>query len=111
MKKVYIDTVNSQIVLGNTSQTVHYKISNQDGSTFVSRKTDKLTLVVSLGSPDKVITIESSQNYLGNIKFVFSEQELSLLTRGTYLAEVILTDDLGEQQIIPHMSYLELQVS
>ena len=108
MNKTYIETLKGSLVQGQSNQELSFKITNQDETTFVSKKSDSLSLVISLGTPDKVLAIPAVTNYLGNLTFIVTELPP---VKGTYLAEIVLTDSQEEQAIYPHSGYLEVSVN
>ena len=108
MKKVYIDNIKSKVNLSNQNDYLAYLLTYQDGSTFVTRETDKASLWIKTLN-NKVIKLPASVNYLGHLEFPTSVMH-DYLEAGTYLAEIVF-DYKGTQAIYPHGNYLEVVVN
>ena len=108
MKKVYIDNIKSKVNLSNQNDYLAYLLTYQDGSTFVTRESDKASLWIKTVN-NKVIKLPSSVNYLGHLEFPTGVMH-DYLEAGTYLAEIVF-DYKGTQAIYPHGSYLEVVVN
>lgn len=110
MERVYVDNVKTSITAKVPNQTIVFKATYRSGNTFVSRDTDKFTLVVAKPNSEHVFAIEATSNYLGNLEFQVPEAFYDYFGKGTYIAEVALTTETGEVAIMPDDKYLEVTV-
>lgn len=111
MERVYVDNVKTSITAKAPNQTIAFKATYRSGNTFVSRDTDKLTLVVAKPNSEHVFSIEATENYLGHLTFSVPSDFYTYFGQGTYLAEVAMTTEDGEVAIMPDDKYLEVTVS
>lgn len=111
MERVYVDNVKTSITSKAPNQTLAFKATYRSGNTFVSRDTDKFTLVVAKPNSEHVFSIEATQNYLGHLTFSVPSDFYTYFGQGTYLAEVAMTTEDGEVAIMPDDKYLEVTVS
>ena len=109
MKKVYVDNIKSKVNLSNQNDYLAYLLTYQDGSTFVTRETDKASLWIKTVN-NKVIKLPSSVNYLGHLEFPTGVMHDYLEPGTTYLAEIVFNYQ-GTQAIYPHGNYLEVVVN
>lgn len=110
MERVYVDNVKTSITAKAPNQTIAFKATYRSGNTFVSRDTDKLTLVVAKPNSEHVFSIEATENYLGHLTFSVPSDFYTYFGQGTYLAEVAMTTEDGEVAIMPDDKYLEVTV-
>lgn len=111
MERVYVDNVKTSITAKAPNQTIAFKATYRSGNTFVSRDTDKFTLVVAKPNSEHVFSIEATENYLGHLTFSVPSDFYTYFGQGTYLAEVTMTTEDGEVAIMPDDKYLEVTVS
>ena len=111
MERVYVDNVKTSITAKAPNQTIAFKATYRSGNTFVSRDTDKFTLVVAKPNSEHVFSIEATENYLGHLTFSVPSDFYTYFGHGTYLAEVSMTTEDGEVAIMPDDKYLEVTVS
>ena len=108
MKKVYVDNIKSKVNLSNQNDYLAYLLTYQDGSTFVTRETDKASLWIKTVN-NKVTKLPASVNYLGHLEFPTGVMH-DYLKAGTYLAEIVF-DYQNTQAVYPHGNYLEVVVN
>ena len=108
MKKVYVENIKSKVNLSNQNDYLAYLLTYQDGSTFVTRESDKASLWIKTVN-NKVIKLPSSVNYLGHLEFPTDVMH-DYLEAGTYLAEIVF-DYQDTQAVYPHGNYLEVVVN
>lgn len=111
MERVYVDNIKNSITAKASNQTLAFKATYRSGNTFVSRDTDKFTLVVAKPNSEHVFSIEATENYLGHLTFSVPSDFYTYFGQGTYLAEVAMTTEDGEVAIMPDDKYLEVTVS
>lgn len=111
MERVYVDNIKTSITAKASNQTLAFKATYRSGNTFVSRDTDKFTLVVAKPNSEHVLSIEATENYLGHLTFSVPSDFYTYFGQGTYLAEVTMTTEDGEVAIMPDDKYLEVTVS
>lgn len=109
MKKVYVDNIKSKVNLSNQNDYLAYLLTYQDGSTFVTRESDKASLWIKTAN-NKVIRLPASVNYLGHLEFNASILNKYLEPGTTYLAEIVF-DYQDTQAVYPHGNYLEVVVN
>lgn len=111
MERVYIDNVKTSVTAKAPNQTLAFKVTYRNGNTFVSRDTDKFTLLVAKPNSEHVFSIEATENYLGHLTFSVPSDFYTYFGKGTYLAEVAMKTEEGEVAIMPDDKYLEVTVS
>lgn len=111
MERVYVDNVKTSITAKAPNQTLAFKATYRSGNTFVSRDTDKFTLVVAKPNSEHVLSIEATENYLGHLTFSVPSDFYTYFGQGTYIAEVVMKTEEGEVAIMPDDKYLEVTVS
>ncbi len=111
MERVYVDNVKTSITAKAPNQTLAFKATYRSGNTFVSRDTDKFTLVVAKPNSEHVFSIEATENYLGHLTFSVPSDFYTYFGQGNYLAEVSMTTEDGDVAIMPDDKYLEVTVS
>ena len=111
MERVYVDNIKNSITAKASNQTLAFKATYRSGNTFVSRDTDKFTLVVAKPNSEHVFSIEATENYLGHLTFSVPSDFYTYFGQGTYLAEVAMKTEEGEVAIMPDDKYLEVTVS
>ena len=111
MERVYVDNVKTSITAKAPNQTLAFKATYRSGNTFVSRDTDKFTLVVAKPNSEHVFSIEAIENYLGHLTFSVPSDFYTYFGQGTYLAEVAMKTEEGDVSIMPDDKYLEVTVS
>lgn len=111
MERVYVDNIKNSITAKASNQTLAFKATYRSGNTFVSRDTDKFTLVVVKPNSEHVFSIEATENYLGHLTFSVPSDFYTYFGQGTYLAEVAMKTEEGEVAIMPDDKYLEVTVS
>lgn len=111
MERVYVDNVKTSVTAKAPNQTIAFKATYRSGNTFVSRDTDKFTLVVAKPNSEHVFSIEATENYLGHLTFSVPSDFYTYFGQGTYLAEVSMTTEDGEVAVMPDDKYLEVTVS
>ena len=109
MNKVCVENIKSKVNLSNQNDYLAYLLTYQDGSTFVTRESDKASLWIKTAN-NKVIKLPSSVNYLGRLEFNAGILSKYLEPGTTYLAEIVF-DYKSTQAIYPHGNYLEVVVN
>ena len=108
MKKTDVDVVKTTVSSAVPGDDISLVVSNRDGSTFVSRESDKLELFIANNTTRHILVLEAESNFLGKLTFKTTAEMLKYLEAGTYLAEVVLTDSLGNRAIYPDYGYVEI---